>query len=102
MTGASPRGVPEETSDIATELPGPPRDRRIGEVARRQHGVITLAQLKSVGLTASGVRDRVQPGRLTRLHRGVYAVGHAPLTGDGRTLAAVLSFGPRAVASHRT
>ena len=64
--------------------------------------MITLHQLKSTGLSASGVRDRVQAGRLIRLHRGVYAVGHAPLTGDGRTLAAVLAYGPRAAASHRT
>ena len=64
--------------------------------------MITLAQLTLVGLTASGVRDRVQAGRLIRLHRAVYAVGHAPLSGDGRTMAAVLAYGPRAVASHRT
>lgn len=64
--------------------------------------MITLAQLKLTGLTASGVRDRVQAGRLTRLHRGVYAVGHVPLTGEGRTMAAVLAYGRRAVASHRT
>jgi hypothetical protein len=48
------------------------------------------------------VRKRAKAGRLTRLQRGVYAVGHAPLTGDGRTMAAVLAYGPRAVASHRT
>jgi putative AbiEi antitoxin of type IV toxin-antitoxin system/uncharacterized protein DUF559 len=64
--------------------------------------VVTLHQLQLAGLTASAVRNRVQAGRLTRLHRGVYAVGHAPLTGYGRTMAAVLAYGPRAAASHRT
>ena len=74
----------------------------IGDIARHQHGVITLGQLQLAGLTASGVRNRVTAGRLHRIHRGVYAVGHAPLTGYGRTMAAVLAYGPRAVASHRT
>jgi len=101
-TGRSARGVPEETSLCQTHLPGPPRDRAIGEVAARQHGVITLGQLQLAGLTASGVRDRVKAGRLHRIHRGVYAVGHDRLTGYGRTMAAVLAYGPRAVASHRT
>ena len=54
------------------------------------------------GLTASGVRNRIAAGRLYRVHRGVYAVGHSRLTGHGRTMAAVLAYGPNAVASHRT
>jgi hypothetical protein len=64
--------------------------------------VVTLGQLKLAGLTASGVRSRVRAGRLYPIHRGVYAVGHDRLTGYGRTMAAVLAYGPRAVASHRT
>jgi hypothetical protein len=64
--------------------------------------VVTLGQLKLAGLTASGVRNRVRAGRLYPVHRGVYAVGHSRLTGYGRTMAAVLAYGPRAVASHRT
>jgi hypothetical protein len=68
----------------------------------RQHGVVTLRQLQLAGLTASAVRKRVNAGRLYRIHRGVYAVGHKRLTGHGRTLAAVLAYGPRAAASHRT
>jgi len=95
------RGVPEEASDISTDLPGPPRDAAIGELAARQHGVVSLGQLKLVGLSASAVRDRVHAGRLYRIHRGVYAVGHERLTGHGRTMAAVLAYGPHAMASHR-
>jgi very-short-patch-repair endonuclease len=64
--------------------------------------VVTLGQLQLAGLTASAVRSRVQRGRLYRLHRGVYAVGHARLTAHGRVMAAVLAYGDRAVASHRT
>jgi hypothetical protein len=73
----------------------------IGELAKQQHGVVTLGQLQLAGLTASAVRSRVQAGRLRRLHRGVYAVGHDRLTTHGRVMAAVLAYGPRAAASHR-
>ena len=44
-------------------------------------------------------RATVEAGRLHRLHRGVYAVGH-PLVRAGRWLAAVLACGPAAVLSH--
>lgn len=43
---------------------------------------------------------RAQTGRLHRLHRGVYAVGHPVLTANGRRMAAVLAAGPGAVLSH--
>jgi uncharacterized protein DUF559 len=39
-------------------------------------------------------------GRLHRLHRAVYAVGHMGVGHEGRTLAAVLACGPAAVLSH--
>ena len=74
----------------------------IGELASAQHGVVTLGQLQLLGLTKSGVAARVKSGRLYRIHRGVYAVGHGRLTSHGRTMAAVLAYGPRAAASHRT
>ncbi|MEA2456518.1 MAG: hypothetical protein QOI45_2780 [Thermoleophilaceae bacterium] len=96
------RGVPEVSSLCVDYLPGPPRDRAIGELAERQHGIVTLAQLQSVGLSKGAVAARVKAGRLYRVHRGVYAVGHRRLTGHGRTMAAVLAYGSRAAASHRT
>ncbi len=43
---------------------------------------------------------RVEAGRLHRLHRGVYAVGHRSLSRRGRWLAAVLAAGDGAVLSH--
>jgi very-short-patch-repair endonuclease len=46
------------------------------------------------------VRRRVEAGRLHRLHRGVYAVGHRSLSWRGRWLAAVLAAGDGAVLSH--
>jgi predicted transcriptional regulator of viral defense system len=74
----------------------------IAELAERQHGVVTLPQLGAIGLTASAVRSRVARGRLHRVHRGVYAVGRPGLTRDGRAMAAVLTYGPDAVLSHRS
>lgn len=77
-------------------------DHLIARIAARQHGVITIQQLLIVGLTHHAVRSRVRAGRLYRVHRGVYAVGHSGLTTHGRWKAATLALGPRAVLSHRS
>jgi hypothetical protein len=45
---------------------------------------------------------RTQKGLLHRIHRGVYAVGHPGLSGEGRWMAAVLACGEGAVLSHRS
>ena len=79
-----------------------PVDSRVAALAARQHGVITRAQLTALGLSDDAIRRRVRAGRLHRIHRGVYAVGHPRLTMHGRLLAAVVSYGDRAVASHRS
>jgi hypothetical protein len=76
-------------------------DRAIGEVARRQRGVITRGQLIALGVTADHIEYRLRVGRLHPLHRSVYATGHAPLTRDARFTAAVLAAGPGAALSHR-
>jgi predicted transcriptional regulator of viral defense system len=96
------KGVQHVSSLYGTPCDGPPLDARIARLAERQHGVVSLAQLQFAGLTASAVRNRVAAGRLTRIHRAVYAVGHARLTGHGRSMAAVLAYGPGALASYRT
>lgn len=71
-------------------------------LAELQHGVVTLSQLRSLGLERSGVSKRTQAGRLHRIHRGVYAVGRPHLTRHGRWMAAVLACGPQAGLSHRS
>jgi len=53
-----------------------------------------------VGLSRYGVAKRAKAGRLHRIHRGVYAVGHRGLSLDGRFMAAVLTCGTGAVISH--
>ncbi len=74
----------------------------IARLAERQHGVVSLAQLLLLGLSRSAVAKRAREGRLTRIHRGVYAVGHGRLMIRGYWMAAVLAYGPGAVLSHRS
>jgi very-short-patch-repair endonuclease len=73
----------------------------LAELARRQWGVVSRAQLAEAGLRERGVADWVRAGRIQRLHRGVYAFGHDRLRIEGRWLAAVMACGPGAVLSHR-
>jgi very-short-patch-repair endonuclease len=69
-------------------------------LARRQHGVVSRAQLLEMGFGPDAVKHRVAKGRLHRVHWGVYAVGRSELTQFGRWMAALLSIGPEAVLSH--
>jgi very-short-patch-repair endonuclease len=77
------------------------REAAIARIAARQHGVVTRTQLLAAGLLPSGISDRVSAGRLHRIHRGVYAVGHPNIGNEGRWMAAVLTCGKGAVLSHR-
>jgi very-short-patch-repair endonuclease len=69
-------------------------------LARRQHGVVSRAQLLELGFSAKSVKHRVLSGRLHPLWRGVYAVGRPQVTRHGRWMAAVLSCGSGAALSH--
>jgi predicted transcriptional regulator of viral defense system len=74
----------------------------VAALAGRQHGVVSARQLAALGMAPNAIGRRVRTGRLHRLHRGVYAVGHLALTQRSRELAAVLACGPRALLSHRS
>lgn len=78
----------------------PPHDALLAVLAAEQHGVVARRQLYALGLTANQVQTRVRSGRLLRLYRGVYAVGHHRLSARGRWMAAVLACGSEAVLSH--
>jgi hypothetical protein len=77
-------------------------DARIALVAERQRGLITSAQLRRCGLTVKGIRHRLETGRLHRIHRAVYVVGHRVLVPLARETAALMACAPGAVLSHRS
>jgi len=75
----------------------------LAELAERQYGVVSVRQLEAtLGYSPSAVKREAAAGRLLRIHRGVYAVGHRHLSERGRCLAAVLTCGPDALLSHRS
>jgi very-short-patch-repair endonuclease len=77
-------------------------DLLIARLATRQHGVVSIEQLRAAGLSQDSVKRRVRGGRLHRIHRGVYAVGHTALGSEGRWMAAILACGDGALLSHRS
>ena len=83
-------------SGIRTEFVEP----LIAELATRQHGVVARRQLEDLGLRPTAIARRIEAGRLHRVHRGVYAVGHRVLGARGRWMAAVLAGGEGAALSH--
>jgi len=77
-------------------------DRLISELAERQHGLVARRQLFAAGIRRGAIRARLERGALHSVHRGVYAVGYAKLTMEGRWMAAVLAGGEGTVLSHRS
>ena len=74
----------------------------IRRLAAGQHGIVTRAQLLNAGVGPDTVAHWIKTGRLVKLHRGVFALGHLPPSPHARTMAAVLACGPGAVLSHRS
>jgi very-short-patch-repair endonuclease len=68
-------------------------------LATRQHGIVSTRQLEALGFSDAVITAELRLGRLRRLHRRVYAVGHEALTWEGRCVAAVAANAP-SVASH--
>jgi very-short-patch-repair endonuclease len=99
--GGQRRNVTLTTLDSSVVVAGH-GDRAVAALAGRQHGMVSYAQLGAAGLTPRAIERRVEAGRLHRVHRRVYAVGHAAQTPLGREAAALLACGPGTVLSHRT
>src|SRR5512133_2397272 len=73
---------------------------RVADLAAKQWGVVSLADLRACGFSRRAVAMRVRQGRLHPVHRGVYAVGHSKLPLEGSFLAAVKACGAGALLSH--
>lgn len=63
---------------------------------------MTRTQLIAAGLDADRIKRWIAAGRLRRVHRGVYAVGHEAPSVYADYMAAVLASGAGAVLSHRS
>ena len=72
----------------------------VARFANAQHGRITVAQLRAAGVDKRRTYRWVREGRLHRVHREVYAVGHLARSVDGYYMGAVLASGAGAILSH--
>ena len=85
---------------VHVQVDQPHADAIIAALAARQHGVVTRRQLVEAGLGRGAIAHRVRTGWLHRMYRGVFAVGHPPLTREARWMGAVLACGDGAGLSH--
>jgi Protein of unknown function (DUF559) len=77
-------------------------DRLIAELGRRQHGLISTAQLLGVGVGRRVIARRVERYQLHIVHRGVLSIVPRELmSARAFFMAAVLAGGDGAVLSHR-
>jgi hypothetical protein len=94
------------TSSVADDSPSRTRrarvdsDRRLLELAGRQHYVVARGQLREFG-TERQIDHRLKRGRLERVHEGVYRVVGSPNTWRQRLLAACLASSGANAASFR-
>jgi very-short-patch-repair endonuclease len=107
MRGGAGTNVPTMPGDqrtgggvLQSPRPALSPDVQVAQRAAEEWGVVSLDELCACGLTKQGVAVRAANGRLHRLYRGVYAVGHANPPLEGRFLAAVKACGPGALLSH--
>lgn len=72
----------------------------LAQLAGRQYGIVSHSQLIELGYSEAAIARGVQSGRLHRVLRGAYGVGHDAISSHGRCLAAVLTCGSGALLSH--
>lgn len=71
-------------------------------LAADQHGLVSAAQCRKLGISRNMVQRLVGGGRWLREAPGIYRVAGTARTWHGRALAATLAAGPTAVVSHRS
>jgi len=76
------------------------RDQRLADLGRRQFGVVSRAQLLTLGFSPRAIGRFLTKRRLRVVHEGVYALGPHSLSRDGRERAALLAIGPEPLLSH--
>jgi very-short-patch-repair endonuclease len=77
-------------------------EQRLAQLADSQHGVISRDQMRKIGAGDGAIDHAVAIGRLHRVFRSVYALGHPHIGERGRLRAATLACGDDAVISHRS
>jgi hypothetical protein len=109
FAGAFPRTASDPASPIAViaaPFPTPPSGLKPDELVRwfasGQDDVVARRQLLRAGMSGRQIDGRIRRGVLRVVHRGVYALGAAPLSPRGRLWAAVLSVPDGSVVSHRS
>jgi very-short-patch-repair endonuclease len=75
-------------------------DEHIAALARKQHGLVTLAQLDEIGMTRRQRQWRLRSGRWESPYTGVYRIAGVPPSWRCNLLAACLA--GEGVASHRS
>ena len=63
--------------------------------------MLSVDELRRCGLSRQAIANRARSGRLHRVYRGVYAVGHQGISPRGRFRAALKAVGGDAVLSHQ-
>ena len=96
-----PRAWPVEATSRA-QVAKQGVDRSLAELSAQQHGVVSIQQVRDLGLSSRAAANRLAVGRLHPVHRGVYSVGHRLLTQRGRWMAGVLACGASSALSHRS
>lgn len=71
-------------------------------IAQARGRCVTLGELTTCGISPNQVTRAARAGLVTRVHRGVYALGPPRLSPDERLWAAYLAAGPGAVVSHNS
>lgn len=72
----------------------------VADLAGRQHGLFSRAQVLALGMTSKIIEGRLRSGRWSQVAAGVYSVPGVPPNWRRSLMAACLEAGPSAVVSH--